>query len=89
MVDFLVVIEDLGVEDLVSLHRSAALGAMVEEDIEVVTEEDIVGDIMEVMLQDIIMDGTTIPEEIMEVIIGTIIEAMPHMEQPLGFFLVG
>ena len=58
---------------------------MAEEDIEVVT----VGDIVEVMLRHSIMEDITIPEDIMEVTVGTIIEDMPHREQPLGFFLVG
>ena len=47
------------------------------------------GDTVETMLRGIITEDTTIPADITEVTIGTIIEDMPHMEQPLGFFLVG
>jgi hypothetical protein len=85
MVAFLVVPEDLAAEDIVNLHRSAASAAIVEEDTEVVTARDIV----EVMFRHSTMEDTTIPEEIMGVIAGTIIEDTPHREQPSGFFLVG
>ena len=48
-----------------------------------------VGDTVEVMFRDITMEDTTIREDIMEVITATIIQDMPHMEQPSGFFSAG
>jgi hypothetical protein len=83
--DSLVAIEDLVVADLANIRRSAALGAIAEEDMEAVT----VGDTAEVMLRDITMEDTTMAEDTMEGTTGTIIEDMPHMEQPLGFFSAG
>ena len=47
------------------------------------------GYLVEVTLRDITMEDTIIPEDIMEGIVDTIIEDMPPMEQPSGFFLVG
>jgi hypothetical protein len=83
--DSLATIEDIVAADLANIRRLAALGAIVEEDMEAVT----VGDTAEVMLRDITMEGTTIPEDTMEGTTGTIIEDMPRMEQPLGFFSAG
>ncbi len=83
--DLVAAIEDLVAADLATIRRSAAPEAMAEGDIEVVT----VGDIMEGMLRDIIMEDTTIPADTMEVITGTTIEAMPRMERLLGFFSAG
>jgi hypothetical protein len=62
---------------------------MVGESIEVVTAEARVRDIVAATLGHSITKEPTIPEAIMEAIRGTIIEAMPHMAQLLGFFLVG
>ncbi len=81
------VIEDLVVEDRANIHQPAALGLYrgVGANIEVVSA----GDLVEVTLRDITMEDTIIPEDIMEGIADTIIEDMPPMEQPSGFFLVG
>jgi hypothetical protein len=83
--DSLVAIEDLVAADLANLRRSAALGAIAEEDIEVGTA----GDTAEVMLRDITMEDTTIPEDTMAGTTGTTIKDMPRMEQPLGFSSAG
>ena len=83
--DPLVAIEDLVAADLANIRRSAALGAIAEEDTGVVT----VGATAEVMFLDITMEDTTMAADIMEGTAGTIIEDMPHMEQPLGFFSAG
>ena len=80
---------------------TVALGATVEGDIGVVTaalgatvymEEALVGvhggrlRAMEVTLQHSIMEDTTIPGDIMEATLCTIIGDLPHPEQPSGFF---
>jgi len=75
------VAEDPAAEDLVNILRSAARGAIVH------IEEALVENTVEVMLRHIIMEDTTIPEDIMEATICTIIGDMPHPEQPSGFSL--
>ena len=87
VVDSLAVIEDLAMEARANIHQQAALGLYrgVGANIEVVSA----GDLGEVTLRDITMEDTIIPEDIMEGIVDTIIEDMPPMEQPSGFFLVG
>ncbi len=56
------------------------------EDTEAATVEDITGVTAELMLRDITMGGTIIPEDTMEGTAGTITGAMPRTEQPSGFF---
>ena len=60
-----------------------------EEGIQVVTAEAMVRDIVEAMFGHSITEDTTIPEAIMEAIRCTIRQAMPHVAQLLGSFLVG
>jgi len=73
------------VEDLPNMRRSAPPGAIAEVDIEVVTAEHP----MEAGFRDTTTEATIILEDITEAIIGTTIEDMPLMEQPLDFSLVG
>ncbi len=84
-VDLLVAAEELIVEDLPNMLPSAVQGAIAEEDIEPV----IAGDLREVGFRHTTTEATIILEDTTEVTIGTIIEDMPPMEQPLGFFSVG
>ena len=75
--------EDPAAEELINLIRPEATRATV------LIREVPVEHLEEVMSPEVIMDGTTIPEDITEVTIGTIIEDMPLMEQLLGFSLAG
>ena len=67
------------------MRHTAARGATAEEDIAVVT----VGGPMGAGFRDTTTEATIILEDITEAIIGTTIEDMPLMEQPLDFSLVG
>lgn len=77
------VTEDPAAEELVNLIRPEATRATV------LIREVPVEHLEEVMSPEVIMEGTTIPEDITEVTIGTIIVVMHLVERPLGSTLKG
>jgi hypothetical protein len=88
-VDIPVATGGMAPEDLVNLPHTAASRVIAEGDTMEVPVGHIMEDTVEVMFRDITMDDITITEDIMEAITGTIIQDMPHMEQPSGFFSAG